>query len=670
MANELKHVSVGTELTQSEYESTSSHILDSQAAGDIIYASSTSQLSRLGIGTAGKILQVNSGASAPEWTATVTGVTSVLNTSLVIGRDSDNDIDFATDNTILFRASGADQIKLVDGALAPVTNNDVDLGTSSLEFKDAFFDGTVTADAFAGPITGDVTGTATNATHVTVADNESTNENNLIPFIEDTSATGNVGLESDGDFHYNPSSGTVTATTFVGNLTGTASTATVATTVTITDNESTNEDNAIIFTAGGDVDGGNIGLESDGTLTYNPSTGKITATGFIGALTGNADTATVATTVTITDNESTNEDNAIVFTAGGDVDGGNIGLESDGTLTYNPSTGKITATGFIGALTGNADTATALATGRTIAMTGDVAWTSASFDGSGNVTGAGTIQSGAVETGMIAADAITGAKIADDALDSEHYTDGSIDTAHLAADAVTGAKIADDAIDSEHYTDGSIDTAHIADNNVTAAKIFDLARGSVLYGNASAETAELTAGSANTVLTSDGTDISWAAASGGGIENVDMWRLHTSLAGDAAPISSNLERVDTGGFAQLGTGMTESSGVFTFPQTGIYKVTFHATLSAVDSTDTNVTYSIKTTNNNGTSYTTNTSHILLSLYNSSAQTSGTTHIIFDVTNTSNDKVAFKVAGQAGSNKTEGWTAINYTYFLFERLGDT
>ena len=146
MANELKHVSVGTELTQSEYESTSSHILDSQAAGDIIYASSTSQLSRLGIGTAGKILQVNSGASAPEWTATVTGVTSVLNTSLVIGRDSDNDIDFATDNTILFRASGADQIKLVDGALAPVTNNDVDLGTSSLEFKDAFFDGTVTTD--------------------------------------------------------------------------------------------------------------------------------------------------------------------------------------------------------------------------------------------------------------------------------------------------------------------------------------------------------------------------------------------------------------------------------------------------------------------------------------------------------------------------------------------
>ena len=100
---------------------------------------------------------------------------------------------------------------------------------------------------------------------------------------------------------------------------------------------------------------------------------------------GTAAVATVATTVTITDNESTNENNAIVFTAGGDVDGGNIGLESDGTLTYNPSTGKITATGFVGALTGdvtgdvtgNADTATALATARTIH--------GVSFDGTANI---------------------------------------------------------------------------------------------------------------------------------------------------------------------------------------------------------------------------------------------------------------------------------------------
>ena len=76
-----------------------------------------------------------------------TAITSILNTSLVIGRDADNDIDFATDNTLLFRASGADQIKLVDGVLSPVADDDIDLGSSSLQFKDAYIDGTLEADA-------------------------------------------------------------------------------------------------------------------------------------------------------------------------------------------------------------------------------------------------------------------------------------------------------------------------------------------------------------------------------------------------------------------------------------------------------------------------------------------------------------------------------------------
>jgi len=90
---------------------------------------------------------------------------------------------------------------------------------------DGDFDGTLEADAItvggtalATVIAGTTVTTATNANHVSVADNENTNEENLIPFIEDTSATGNVGLESDGDFAYNPSTGTVTATIFKGNI--------------------------------------------------------------------------------------------------------------------------------------------------------------------------------------------------------------------------------------------------------------------------------------------------------------------------------------------------------------------------------------------------------------------------------------------------------------------
>ena len=136
----------------------------------------------------------------------------------------------------------------------------------------------------------------------------------------------------------------------------------------------------------------------------------------------------------------------------------------------------------------------------------------AASNSGGTLTTLGTITTGvwngtAIVKAYIGADAIDGSKIEDNAIDSEHYTDGSIDNAHLA----------DDAVDSDEIAAGAIDTAHIADNQVTAAKLADIARGSILYGNASAATAELTKGSANTVLTSDGTDISWAAAGSGAV---------------------------------------------------------------------------------------------------------------------------------------------------------
>ena len=76
-----------------------------------------------------------------------------------------------------------------------------------------------------------------------------------------------------------------------------------------------------------------------------------------------------------------------------------------------------------------------------------------------------------LDLGTPSDDTVTGAKIVDNAINSEHYTDASIDLAHLSADSVDGSKIADNAINSEHYTDGSIDTAHIADAQVTLAKL-------------------------------------------------------------------------------------------------------------------------------------------------------------------------------------------------------
>ena len=170
---------------------------------------------------------------------------------------------------------------------------------------------------------------------------------------------------------------------------------------------------------------------------------------------------------------------------------------------------------------------------------------------------------GSIDTAHLAADAVTGAKIADDAIDSEHYTDGSIDAAHIAsnavttakinADAVTGAKIADDALNSEHYTDGSIDTAHIADDQVTLAKMAGIARGKIIYGDASGNPAVLTVGSNGQTLISDGTDISWgtaaAGATGGGSDTVfwengqtvtaDYTLTNNTNAGSFGPITIN-----------------------------------------------------------------------------------------------------------------------------------
>ena len=102
-----------------------------------------------------------------------------------------------------------------------------ELDAGSLDVSgDADIDGTLEADAITvngtalNTVIAGVTVTdATNSAHVLVTDNESTNEENLIAFVEDaTSSTGNVGLEMDGNFSYNPSTGTVSATIFKGNI--------------------------------------------------------------------------------------------------------------------------------------------------------------------------------------------------------------------------------------------------------------------------------------------------------------------------------------------------------------------------------------------------------------------------------------------------------------------
>lgn len=105
-----------------------------------------------------------------------------------------------------------------------------------------------------------------------------------------------------------------------------------------------------------------------------------------GNVTGNADTATEATNVTLTANQTTNETVYLTFADGAT---GTQGLETDTALNYNPSTDTLTAGtlagNVTGDLTGNADTATALETARDFSITGEGTAAAVSFDGTAAV---------------------------------------------------------------------------------------------------------------------------------------------------------------------------------------------------------------------------------------------------------------------------------------------
>ncbi len=104
MANELVHSSAGTSLTQAEFEAVGLHVCNSQATGDLIYASSATQLSRLGVGTNGDFLTLTAGV--PAWTsnkATTMYIGDTANAKMTLGLTINQG---AADNEILsFKSS-------------------------------------------------------------------------------------------------------------------------------------------------------------------------------------------------------------------------------------------------------------------------------------------------------------------------------------------------------------------------------------------------------------------------------------------------------------------------------------------------------------------------------------------------------------------------------------
>ena len=168
-----------------------------------------------------------SGAVAADDIAAGDGAVTIATSSGNITIDAQ-----AGDADIIFKgtddAADITALTLDMSAAGAATFNDKIIATELDISGDVDVDGTLEADAItvngsalntviAGVTVTNAT-TAVNATHVSVADNENTNEENLITFIENASATGNVGLESDGDFAYNPSTGTISATIFKGNI--------------------------------------------------------------------------------------------------------------------------------------------------------------------------------------------------------------------------------------------------------------------------------------------------------------------------------------------------------------------------------------------------------------------------------------------------------------------
>ena len=154
--------------------------------------------------------------------------------------------------------------------------------------------------------------------------------------------------------------------------------------------------------------------------------------------------------------------------------------------------------------------------------------------------------------------------------------------------------------------------------------------------------------------------------SSGGLQGLDMWRVTADITANAQPISSNWERVDTGNFTGIGTAFSApSSGIWTFPSTGIWEIVFEVHLSNSGG-DAVCNSAIQVTTNNS-SYT-------IRCYSQSGDSGDfkdnfTARTIIDVTDTANVKFKVDIDNVNGST-IGGDTNNNQTYIIMRKLGET
>ena len=156
----------------------------------------------------------------------------------------------------------------------------------------------------------------------------------------------------------------------------------------------------------------------------------------------------------------------------------------------------------------------------------------------------------------------------------------------------------------------------------------------------------------------------------GGITSVTTFRLTANLTGGSdATISANLSAVSSpSGYGQIGSQVTQSSGIFTFPATGIWSIeAFGVFINVAGDTSCEIKTQVTTDNS---SY--NDAAACVFGENDSDSNRGTvfSKFIFDVTDTSTHKCLFRQVSFAGGTSLQGDSNANRTYFIFTRLGDT
>jgi len=163
----------------------------------------------------------------------------------------------------------------------------------------------------------------------------------------------------------------------------------------------------------------------------------------------------------------------------------------------------------------------------------------------------------------------------------------------------------------------------------------------------------------------DGVDVSAITQ---GITGADQWRLTANITNTTGDITTNLERIDNTISGIIGSGVTESSGIFSFPSTGIWYINVSASQTSTNVGDNN--FYLKGTDDN---FSTEFDLIRLDGDNSngsSANWVSSGNTIIDVTDTANIKVKMYINQTSTGALLMGSTDLNRTSITFIRLGDT